>query len=129
MASDNFGLSSHEMGERFDLLATDAKEYALFLVNVEGHVLCWNAGAQHLFGYQTPEIIGQHFSRFFAPEDIVGGQPEHELKTALADGRAESSCWQVRKDGTRFLVPRNRDTAFRRGQTDSVIRQGHARPD
>lgn len=102
MASDNFGLSSHEMGERFDLLATDAKEYALFLVNVEGHVLCWNAGAQHLFGYQTPEIIGQHFSRFFAPEDIVGGQPEHELKTALADGRAESSCWQVRKDGTRF---------------------------
>ena len=55
-----------------------------------------------LFGYQSTEIIGQHFSRFFTPEDIVTGQPEHELKTALADGRADSNCWQVRKDGTRF---------------------------
>ena len=102
MASDNLGHLSHEMEGRFDLLATDAKEYALFLVTLDGRLLCWNAGAEHLFGYQTNEIIGQHFSRFFAPEDIVGGQPEHELKSALAEGRAESNCWQVRKDGSRF---------------------------
>ena len=67
-----------------------------------GDLLCWNAGAERLFGYQSDEIIGQHFSRFFSPEDILTGQPEHELKTALADGRADSDCWQVRKDGTRF---------------------------
>jgi len=90
------------MGERFDLLATDAKEYALFVVGLDGHLLCWNTGAERLFGYQSNEIMGQHFSRFFSPEDNLTGQPEHELKTALADGRADSTCWQVRKDGTRF---------------------------
>ena len=102
MSDNSIGLSSQEMGERFDLLATDAKEYAVFLVGLDGHLLCWNAGAERIFGYQSNEIIGQHFSRFFSPEDILTGQPEHELKTALADGRADSNCWQVRKDGTRF---------------------------
>ena len=101
-ADDSSPLSSQEMGERFDLLATDAKEYALFLVGLGGHVVCWNAGAVRLFGYQSNEIIGQHFSRFFSPEDVFTGRPEYELKTALADGRADSDCWQVRKDGTRF---------------------------
>jgi PAS domain S-box-containing protein len=101
--SDNLSrLSSQEMGERFDLLATDAKEYAVFLVGLEGHLLCWNAGAESIFGFHSDEVIGQHFSRFFTPEDIRAGQPEHELKSALADGRADSICWQVRKDGTRF---------------------------
>jgi PAS domain S-box-containing protein len=90
------------MAERFDLLATDAKEYAVFLVGLEGQLLCWNAGAERLFGYQAHEIVGQHFSRFFSREDTLTGQPEHELKTALAVGYAESNCWQVRKDGSRF---------------------------
>ena len=96
-------LSSQEEGERFDLLAGDATEYAVFLVGLDGKLLCWNAGAEGLFGYHSTEIIGQHFSRFFTPEDIITGQPEHELKTALADGRANSTRWQVRKDDTRFL--------------------------
>jgi len=90
------------MGERFDLLATDAKEYAVFLVGLDGDLLCWNTGAERIFGYQSHEIMGQHFSRFFSPEDVVTGQPEHELTTALAEGRAVSNCWQVRKDGSRF---------------------------
>ena len=95
-------LSSQEMGEQFDLLATDATEYAVFLVGIGGNVLCWNPGAERVFGYQSHEIIGQHFSRFFSLEDNLTGLPEHELKTAFTDGRAGSSCWQVRKDGTRF---------------------------
>jgi len=95
-------LSSQELGERFDLLAIDAKEYAIFLVGLGGHLISWNAGAERLFGYPASEIIGQHFSRFFAPEDILTGEPEHELETALADGRADNSCWQIRKDGTRL---------------------------
>lgn len=103
MTSDPVRLSSQEMGERFDLLATDAKEYAVFLLGLQGHLLCWNAGAERMLGYQSDEIIGQHFSRFFSREDILTGQPEHELKTALGDGRSDSNCWQVRKDGTRFL--------------------------
>src|SRR5690349_22213578 len=96
------GLSSEEIGAKFDLLATDAKEYAVFIVDLAGHVLCWNAGAERAFGYQSSEIVGQHFSRFFSPEDVRNGQPEHELKTALDEGRSDSVRWQVRKDGTRF---------------------------
>ncbi len=95
-------LSAQEMRERFDLLATDAREYAIFLLGQAGHLICWNPGAERLFGYQSNEIMGQHFSRFFSPEDIVTGQPEHELKVALESGRADGVCWQVRKDGTRF---------------------------
>lgn len=95
--------SAQDMAVRFDLLAIDAKEYALFLVGPEGHLLWWNPGAERLFGYQSDEIIGQHFSRFFIPEDIRNGQPEHELKTAQAAGRADCVCWQVRKDTTNFL--------------------------
>lgn len=103
MTSDNDAkLSQQELEERFDLLATDAREYAVFLFDTEGKLLCWNRGAERLFGYQSNEIIGQHFSHFFSPEDIRAGKPEGALETALAVGRADSTCWQVRKDGTRF---------------------------
>ncbi len=101
-SDDSIRLSSQELGERFDLLATDAKEYAVFLVGLDGNLLCWNAGAERIFGYQSSEVMGKHFSRFFRPEDVRSGQPEHEIETALAHGRADSNCWQVRKDGTRF---------------------------
>ncbi len=102
--NDDFlnSLSPQQLAERFDLLAADAKEYAIFLLRQDGRLICWNPGAERLFGYQSGEIIGHHFSRFFSPEDICNGQPEHELRTALADGRADSVRWQVRKDGTRF---------------------------
>jgi len=103
MASEKpVSLSSQEMGERFDLLATGAKEYALFLIGLGGRLLSWNAGAERIFGYSSDEIMGQHYSRFFSPEDMLTGGPEHELQTALADGRADNTCWQVRKNGTRF---------------------------
>ncbi len=95
-------LSVQEMGERFDLLATESKEYAIFLTELQGNLICWNPGAERLFGYRADEIIGQHFSRFFTPEDVRNGQPEHEIKMASDLGRSDSVRWQVRKDGTRF---------------------------
>lgn len=95
-------LSREEIDERFELLAIDAKEYAVFVVDLVGNLLCWNTGAERIFGYQSREVIGQHFSRFFPPEDIITGQPEHELQTAISEGRAIKNCWQARKDGTRF---------------------------
>ena len=95
-------LSAQQLDERFDLLAADATEYAIFLIEQDGRLICWNPGAERLFGYQSSEILGQHFSRFFSPEDIRNGQPEHELKTALAEGRFDSVRWQLRKDGSRF---------------------------
>lgn len=80
----------------------DAKEYSVFIISLDGHLLCWNLGAESIYGYQSDEIIGQHFSRFFTPEDIILGQPEYELKNAINNGISNSDCWQIRKDGTRF---------------------------
>jgi len=94
--------SSGELSERFNLLAIDAKEYALFLVGLDGNVLCWNAGAERLFGYATQEVVGRHFSLFFTAEDIVTGQPERELASARDDGPFEGDFWQLRSDGTQL---------------------------
>jgi PAS domain S-box-containing protein len=101
-ATSDVPLSPEELGQRFDLLVADAHEYALFLMGPDGHVRCWNPGAERLFGYSSPQIIGQHFSRLFSPEDVRSGQPEHEIKTALESGHAASIRWQIRKDGARF---------------------------
>ncbi len=87
---------------RFDLLAAGAKEYALFVADPSGRVVCWNLGAERLFGYRADEAIGQHLSRFFPPEDVVTGRPECEIKAAREAGHADAVCWQVRKDGSRF---------------------------
>jgi len=95
-------LSADELDRRFDLLANDAKEYAVFLVGLDGFLLCWNIGAERILGYQSHEVIGRHYSMFFAPEDITAGRPESELKAALEHGRVDGCCWQLRKDGTRF---------------------------
>ena len=91
-----------EIDERFDLLAADATEYAVVLVGSDGHLLCWNPGAERSYGYQSHEVVGKYFSLFFTPEDIRDGLPEEELRTALAEGRAQRDVWQVRKDGSRF---------------------------
>lgn len=95
-------LSPEELQERFNLLATASKEYALFLMSPEGIVVCWNPGAERLFGYRSDEVIGQHFSRFFTPEGVLTGEPEHELQVAKEAGRSDSLGWQIRQDGTRF---------------------------
>ncbi len=95
-------LSSQQLEESFHLLAADAREYAIVLLGQDGRLLCWNPGAERLFGYQPNEILGQHFSLLFSPEDLLTGQPEHELKRALEDGRPDGIRWQVRKDGSRF---------------------------
>ena len=95
-------LSTRETDQRFDLLVADAREYAVFVVGIDGNLLCWNPGAERIFGYQANEIIGKHFSCLFSPEDIHNGQPEYELTTALANGRTDSCRWQIRKGGSRF---------------------------
>ncbi len=84
----------------FRLLVESVKDYAIFMLDPEGHVLTWNAGAELIKGYRASEIIGQHFSRFYPPE--VGDFPAQELRVAAADGRFEDEGWRVRKDGSRF---------------------------
>jgi PAS domain S-box-containing protein len=88
--------------EHFRLLVASVKDYAILMLDPDGHVVSWNAGAERIKGYQAGEIIGQHFSRFYSPGDIHSGKPELELKVAATEGRFEEEGWRVRKDGTRF---------------------------
>lgn len=88
--------------ERFRLLVEGINDYAIFMLDPEGRISSWNAGAERIKGYTNEEIVGQHFSRFYPPEDVRGGKPEMELKTAAAQGRFEDEGWRVRKDGSQF---------------------------
>jgi hypothetical protein len=88
--------------ERFRLLVEGVSEYAIFMLDVNGLVATWNAGAQRIKGYEAGEIIGQHFRKFYPPEALESGWPEHELRVAAAEGRFTDEGWRVRKDGSRF---------------------------
>jgi PAS domain S-box-containing protein len=83
-------------------LVESVKDYAIFLLDQEGHVMSWNPGAQAIKQYRPDEIVGQHFSRFYAAEDAAAGRPMMLLARALREGRVEDEGWRVRKDGSRF---------------------------
>jgi len=87
--------------EQRRLLVESVRDYAIYLLDPTGIVVSWNAGAQLIKGYQAEEIIGQHFSRFYTPEDVAAGKPQHSLGAA-AEGRYEEENWRIRKDGSRF---------------------------
>jgi PAS domain S-box-containing protein len=84
------------------LLVESVRDYAILLLTPEGNVATWNKGAQQLIGYAADEIIGQHFSLFFPPEDVQSGKPARELQVAEKAGRFEDESWRLRKDGSRF---------------------------
>jgi PAS domain S-box-containing protein len=88
--------------ERFQLLVTSITDYAIYMLNPEGFVSSWNAGAERFKGYAAHEIIGQHFSLFYTEEDRRSGKPARALQTAREHGKFEDEGWRVRRDGTRF---------------------------
>jgi len=88
--------------ERFRLLVEGVQDYAIFMLDPQGNITTWNAGAERIKGYTAEEIIGKHFSCFYPPEAIQTGWPERELKTAAEQGRFEDGGWRLRKDGSKF---------------------------
>ncbi|MCD6079061.1 MAG: hybrid sensor histidine kinase/response regulator [Ramlibacter sp.] len=90
-----------ELG-RLRLFISSVTDYAIYMLSPEGKVVSWNAGAERFKGYKAEEIIGQHFSRFYSPEDQATGLPARALKTARDTGKFEAEGWRMRKDGTRF---------------------------
>jgi PAS domain S-box-containing protein len=86
----------------YRLMVDAVLDYAIFLLDPDGIVRTWNAGAKLLKGYDADEIIGRHFSVFYPPDLIGSGWPEHELAVARATGRFEDEGWRIRKDGSRF---------------------------
>ena len=88
--------------ERFRLLVDTVRDYAIFMMDPDGDVTSWNSGAEHIEGFKADEIIGQHFSRFYPPEEAQRGRPQALLNVAVAEGRCEDEGWRVRKDGSRY---------------------------
>ena len=83
-------------------LLDGVRDYAIYLLDTEGHITTWNPGAERMKQYAPDEIIGKHFSRLFTQEDVDSGRPTELMKVAAERGRVEHEGWRVRKDGTRF---------------------------
>ncbi|OAS25848.1 3',5'-cyclic-nucleotide phosphodiesterase [Methylobacterium platani] len=91
-----------EEERRFRLFVQGVTDYAIYMLDPSGHVVNWNAGAERAKGYTAAEIVGRHFSCFYAPEDRAAGLPEAGLRQARETGRFEAEGWRVRRDGSRF---------------------------
>jgi len=88
--------------QRFRMFTDTLQVSAVFTLDVNGHVMNWNAGAERILGYSDPEIVGQSYSRFFVREDLLGRHPERLLEQARVIGRAGEEGWRLRKGGGRI---------------------------
>lgn len=88
--------------DRYRLLLEAITDYAIYMLDPEGHVSSWNPGALRFKGYEAEEILGEHFSRFYTEEDKARGMPERALRAAASEDRFENEGWRVRKDGSHF---------------------------
>jgi PAS domain S-box-containing protein len=100
LRESNLALAESE--ERFQLLVESVTDYAIYMLDPEGLVVTWNAGAERLKGYKAEEVLGQNYSIFSQPEDAAAGVPARELAVAAREGRSGTEAWRRRKDGTRF---------------------------
>jgi PAS domain S-box-containing protein len=96
----NEALGSDE--QQFRLLVQGVRDYAIYMLDPEGHVASWNAGAERIKGYREEEVLGKYFGHFYAEEDVSAGQPARNLSIARKQGVYEGEGWRRRKDGTLF---------------------------
>jgi PAS domain S-box-containing protein len=99
-----------------ELLIQSVVDYAIYMLDPDGRVTNWNVGAERIKGYAASEILGQHFSRFYTPEDFDAGVPSRALETARREGRYEAEGWRLRKDGSRFWASVVIDAIYDKGQ-------------
>ena len=90
--------------ERFRLLVNSTDDYAIYMLDETGKIASWNHGAEKIKQYTSEEVIGQHFSRFYPPEDVQADKPNWHLQNAIKSGRVEEEGWRIRKDGSRFCA-------------------------
>jgi PAS domain S-box-containing protein len=88
--------------EQYRILLQGVMDYAIYMLDLDGRVSIWNAGAQRIKGYAADEILGRHFSVFYTEQDREAGEPARGLAQALVNGRFETKAWRVRKDGSLF---------------------------
>lgn len=92
----------HQNDEILKLLVNGVTDYAIFMLDPNGFITTWNAGAQRIKGYKAEEIIGKHFSQFYTDDAIATAHPDRELQIAKQLGKYEEEGWRVRKDGSTF---------------------------
>jgi len=91
-----------ETEQRFHRMTESVVDYAIIMLDTSGRVVSWNPGAERIKRYAAPEIVGRHFSCFYAPDDIEAGTPARGLERAASEGHCEAEGWRVRRDGSRF---------------------------
>jgi PAS domain S-box-containing protein len=101
---------------RFRLLVEGVVDYAIYMLDPDGIVSNWNAGARRIKGYEAAEVVGRHFGMFYLPEDREAGMPARSLETARENGRFEAEGWRLRKDGTKFLASVVIDAIYEAGE-------------
>jgi len=98
------------------LLIGSVTDYAIYMLDPDGYIRSWNPGGERIKGYSHREIVGQHFSRFYTPEDVARGEPQRGLECARTQGKFESEGWRLRKDGTRFRASVVIDPIWQNGE-------------
>jgi PAS domain S-box-containing protein len=105
-----------ESERRFRLLVEGVVDYAIYMLDPDGIVSNWNAGAKRIKGYDAVDVVGQHFGMFYLPEDREAGMPARSLAVAREHGKFEAEGWRLRKDGTRFLASIVIDAIYEQGE-------------
>jgi PAS domain S-box-containing protein len=100
---------------RFRLLVEGVVDYAIYMLDPQGIITNWNAGAKRIKGYSAEEVVGRHFEMFYLPEDREAGMPARALETARNKGKFEAEGWRLRKDGTKFLASVVIDALYEEG--------------
>ena len=98
IAEDNLKMSE----ERYHKMIAEVQDYAIILLDANGVIENWNAGAEFIKGYKSEEIVGRRFDIFYTAKDREDGLPDKLLNQARETGKATHEGWRVRKDGTRF---------------------------
>ena len=101
---------------RFRQLVEGVVDYAIYMLNPDGIITNWNAGARRIKGYEADEVIGRHFGMFYLPEDRAAGMPARSIATAREKGKFEAEGWRLRKDGTKFLASVVIDAIYEDGE-------------
>src|ERR1700710_2845347 len=97
-ASKKLEQNLYESERNFRLLVEGITDYAIYMLDPEGHVANWNSGAERIKGYKAREIVGQHFSGFYTSDDRAAGRPQRALETARTEKHFLAEGWRVRKD-------------------------------
>jgi osomolarity two-component system sensor histidine kinase TcsA len=102
--------------ETYRILVNNVKDYAIFMIDTQGYITTWNAGAAILKQYNADEIVGKHFSIFYGAEDKANQKPQKELEICMREGRVEDEGWRFRKDGSRFWASVTIAPVYRSGE-------------